>query len=189
MYPFRTELNRAFYEHWQSLRAGAAFPHLKDFLSKPQPRLQPHVVIKDILPERSIQVRLHGTRLVELAGEDLTGQDLLDYSDTPEMAEDLWFFQRGIVDHNVGLSVLKQTVTASGRHVRFEELSLPLAPFPGGPPCVVGCVVLLEDVGANDTVSHMLTYSDAGWIDVGWGTPAFRPLRTKPADLLHAAGP
>jgi hypothetical protein len=188
MYPFKTELNRAFYEHWQSLRAGEALPHLRDFLSKPMPRLQPHVVIKDILAERGIHVRLHGTRLVELAGEDLTGQDLLDYSDTPEMAEDLWFFQRGIVDHRVGLSVIKQTVTASGRLIRFEELSLPLAPFPGGPPCVVGCVVLLEEVGTNDTVSHLLTYSDADWIDVGWGTPAFQPLRIGRADLQRAAG-
>ncbi len=188
MYPFRTELNRAFYEHWQSLRTGADLPYLKDFLSKPQPLLQPHVVIKDILPERGVIVRLHGTRLVELAGEDLTGQDLLDYSDTPEMADDLWFFQRGIVDHRVGLSVLKQTVTASGRNVRFEEASLPTAPFPGGPPCVIACVVLMEEVGTNDTVSHMLTYSDPAWIDVGWGIPAFHPLRTKPIDLQRAAG-
>jgi hypothetical protein len=185
MFPFRTELNRAFFEHWKSLRAGAALPLLRDFLSKPQPRLQPHVVIKDILPERGVLIRLHGTRLVELAGEDLTGQDLLDYSDTPEMADDLWFFQRGIVDHPVGLSVLKQTVTASGRNVRFEEFSLPMSPFRGGPPCVVGCVVLMEEVGSNDTVSHMLTYSDAVWIDLGWGTPAFRPLRPRPADLQH----
>jgi hypothetical protein len=188
MRPVRTELNLAFYEHWRSLRAGAALPLLKDFLSRPQPLLQPYVVIKDILPERGVRVRLHGTRLAELAGEDLTGQDLLAYADTPEMAEDLWFFQRGVVDHRVGLSVLKQTVTASGRDIRFEELSLPLAPFAGGPPCVVGCVVLMEEVGSTDTVSHMLTYSDAVWIDVGWGTPAYHPLRTKPVDLPRAAG-
>jgi hypothetical protein len=188
MHSFGTEVNRAFFEHWQSLRIGAALPFLRDFLSRPQPRLQPHVVIRDILPERRIHVRLHGTRLVELAGDDLTGQDLLDYSDTPEMAEDLWHFQRGVVDHPVGLKVLKRTLTAAGRRVTFEELSLPLGPFPGGPPCVIGCVVLLEEVSSNDTVSHLLTYSDAAWIDIGWGTPAVQPLRTRPVDLLRAAG-
>lgn len=188
MYSFGTQLNRAFFDHWQSLRQGAALPLLKDFLSDPQPLLQPHVVIQDILPQKRIHVRLHGTRLVELAGDDLTGQDLLDYSDTPEMAEDLWFFLRGIVDHPVGLRFLKHTVTAAGRNVTFEELALPMAPFPEGPPCVIGSVVLQEEVSTNDTVSHLLTYSGATWIDIGCGTPAFGPFRTGRAGLLHAAG-
>lgn len=188
MYPFRTELTRAFHAHWQSLRVGDGLPALKDFLSRPQPHLQPHIVIKDILPTKNIRVRLHGTRLVELAGEDLTGQDLLAYSDTPEMAEDLWCFQRSIVDHRVGLSVLKNTVTSSERDVTFEEVTLPVEGFPGGPPCVIGCVVLMEAINTNDTVSHLLAYSDAHWIDLGFGVPAYHPLRTMRADPLRAAG-
>lgn len=186
MHPFRTELNGIFYEHWQSLRTGPGLPWLKDFLARPQPLLQPHVVIKDIL-EHSIRVRLHGTRLVDLAGEDLTGQDLLDYADTAKMADDLWFFQRSIVDHPVGLTALKHTVTASGRNVTFEKLSLPVLPFPDGPPCVIGCVVLTEAVSTNDTVTQLLTYSNANWIDIGWGTPAAAPLKTKQAGLPRAA--
>lgn len=187
--PFRTELNRTFFEHWTSLRGGDDLPSLRDFLGRPQPRLQPYVVIKDILPSRNIRIRLHGTRLVELAGEDLTGQDLLAYSDTDEMADDLWFFQRTIVDHTAGLTVLKHTETAFGRSAIFEEVSLPVRPFPDGPPCVIGCVVLMEAVGVNDTVSHLLTYSNASWIDLGWGVPAAHPLRTARADLPRAAGP
>lgn len=188
MHPFRTELNRAFHAHWQSLRVGDALPTLKDFLGRPQPHLQPHIVIKDILPTKNIRVRLHGTRLVELAGEDLTGQDLLDYADTPEMAEDLWCFQRSIVDHRVGLTVLKNTVTSSERDLTFEEVSLPVEGFPGGPPCVIGSVVLMEAINTNDTVSHLLAYSSANWIDLGWGVPAYHPLRTMRADRLRAAG-
>lgn len=187
MYPFRTELNRVFHRHWQSLRDGAALPTLKDFLALPQPQLQPHVVIKDVT-DAGIRVRLHGTRLVELAGVDLTGQDLLAYSDTPEMADDLRFFQHTIVGHPVGLTVQKHTVTASGRNVTFEELSLPMAPFPGGPPCVIGCVVLMEAVSTDDVVSHLLTYSSAHWIDIGSGVPAMPPLKTRRADLPRAAG-
>jgi hypothetical protein len=188
MHPFRTELNRAFHAHWQSLRRGEALPTLKDFLSRPQPHLQPHIVIKDILPTKNIRVRLHGTRLVELAGEDLTGQDLLDYADTPDMAEDLWRFQCSIVEHRVGLTVLKNTVTSSCRDLVFEEVSLPVESFPGGPPCVIGSVVLMEAISTNDTVSHLLAYSDARWIDLGWGVPAYHPLRTMRADRLRAAG-
>lgn len=186
--PIRTELNRAFFEHWSSLRSGGELPSLRDFLGLPQPRLQPHVVIKDILAARNIRVRLHGTRLVELAGEDLTGQDLLAYSDTADMAEDLWRFQRTIVDHPVGLTVLKHTETAFGRNVTFEEVSLPVQPFAGGAPCVIGCVVLMEAVSTNDTVSHLLTYSQARWIDIGWGAPTTHPLKTTQVDLPRAAG-
>ena len=187
-YTFRTDVNRVFFAHWNSFRAGAALPLLKDFLSRSEPRVQPNVVIKDIAPNRKIHVRLHGTRLAELAGADLTGQDLIEYSDTPEIAEDLWTFQRAVVDHPTGFAALKHTVTSSGRKLAFEELSLPAVPFPGGLPCVIGCFALLEAAADNDTVSHMLTYSDAVWLDIGWGIPAPEPARTARADLRRAAG-
>lgn len=187
MYPFRTSVNRAFYAHWSALRVGASLPLLKDFLARPEPQVQPNVVIKDIAPDRKIRVRLHGTRLGELAGVDLTGQDLIEYSDTPEMAEDLWVFQRAIVDHPTGFMALKHTVTSSGRTMTFEDLSLPVTPFPGGLPCVIGCYALLEAAADNDVVSHMLTYSDAAWLDIGWGIPARQPPKTARADLRRAA--
>ena len=171
MHSFRSELNQVFFEHWRSLRKGNGLPLLKDFLAHPHPQLQPQIVIKDILPTKSIRVRLHGTRLVDLAGEDLTGRDLLEYADTPKMADELWGFQKTVADHPVGLSVLKNTVTSSDRRVTFEEVSLPAEPFPGGPPCVIGSVVLMEDIKETDVVSHLLAYSAPLWIDLGWGTP------------------
>ena len=188
MYPFKTEINRVFFAHWNSFRVGAALPLLKDFLSRPEPRVQSNVVIKDIAPNRKVHVRLHGTRLVELAGADLTGQDLIEYSDTPQMADDLWTFQRAVVDHPTGFAALKHTVTSSGRKLAFEELSLPAVPFPGGLPCVIGCFALLEEAADNDTVSHVLTYSDAVWLDIGWGVPGREPPKTARADLRRAVG-
>ena len=103
------------------------------------------------------------------------------------MADDLWILQRAVVDHPAGAVALKHTVTSSGRAMVFEELSLPAVPFPRGLPCVTGCFALLEAAADNDTVSHMLTYSDAVWLDLGWGIPAREPPKTARVDLRRAA--
>jgi hypothetical protein len=172
MHAFKTELCSEFLTHWQSFRVDNALPTLKDYLGKPHPSLQPHTVIKDVIEPRYLKVRLHGTRLVELSGIDLTGQNLLQYAGTPSFAERYWMFHRKAVDRPVGVSGTKHTVAASGRPVVMEDISLPVVPFPGGPPCIVGCVSPVEGLDYKDTVFKLLEYTSTSWIDIGWGVPA-----------------
>lgn len=169
---FRTDLCGAFLAHWQSLRVDGNLPSLRDFLSRPNPRIQPHAVIKDVIAPRRLHVRLHGTQLVDMSGADLTGQNLLDFAGTPAFADAYWAYHCAVVSHPVAVTGVKHTVAASGRPVIFEDLSLPVTPFPDGPPCIVGCVGLVEGLDYKDTVFKLQEYTSTAWIDIGWGVPA-----------------
>lgn len=174
MHVFKSDLCAAFLAHWQSFRVGGALPTLKDFLGRPHPRLQPHTVIKDVISPGTLRVRLHGTQLVETSGVDLTGKNLLDYAGTASFADKYWSYHNSVVEHPVAVSGTKNTVAVSGRAVVFEDLSLPVVPFPGGPPCVIGCISLIEGLDYKDTVFKLLEYTSTAWIDIGWGIPPMR---------------
>lgn len=154
------------------MRVGDAIPTLKDFLGKPHTQLQPNVAIKDVVAPGYLNVRLFGTHLVDVAGVDPTGQNLLMFAGSPAMADDLWRLQNAVATYPVGLRSVKRAVGASGRSMSFEDIELPLAPFPGGPPCLVCCLGFLELLDYKDKMFTLLAYSSAAWIDIGFGIPS-----------------
>lgn len=168
---FRTDQCRAFLAHWQSLRVDGAIPTLRDFLSKPNPRLQPNVAIKDVIPPRLLRVRLFGTHLVEVAGVDVTGRDLMVFAANETMADELWRYQHTAATRKIGIATVKLAAAASGRTIWFEDIELPLTPFPGGPPCLVCCLGFVEVVDYKDTMFKLLSHANVRWIDIGWGVP------------------
>jgi hypothetical protein len=172
MTSIQTDSCRAFLEHWQSLRVDGAIPRLQDFLSKPHPQLQPNVAIKDLVPPKLLRVRLFGTRLVDVVGVDLTGMNILDFAGNPAMAEALWWYHHTVAVHPVGLATVKLAATASGRSISFEDVELPLSPFPGGPPCVACCLGFVEVLDFKDPMFRFDDHLSARWIDIGCGVPA-----------------
>ncbi|MGE4062951.1 MAG: PAS domain-containing protein [Rhodospirillaceae bacterium] len=172
MAPLKTDLCRAFLEHWQSLRTGNALPRLQDFLSQPHPQLQPNVALKDLVPPNLLRVRLFGTRLVDVVGVDLTGQNILDFAGNAEMAEALWWYHHTVATRPVGLASVKLAATASGRAISFEDIELPLEPFPGGPLCVACCLGFVETLDFKDPMLRFDDHLSVRWIDIGWGVPA-----------------
>ena len=172
---FKTDHCRSFLAHWQSLRVSGALPTLQDHLGKPHPILQPNVAIKDVLAPGHLRVRLFGTHLVEIAGVDPTGQDLMTFAADDRMADALWRYQHRVATHPVGMASMKRAATASGRTIVFEDIELPLTPFPGGPPCLVCCLGFVELVDYKDKMFKLLKYTATRWIDVGWGVPAADP--------------
>ncbi len=185
---FRTDHCRSFLAHWQSLRVGDALPTLRDYLGKPHPRLQPNTAIKDVVAPGYLRVRLFGTHLVDVFGIDATGQNLMVFAGSEAMAEELWFHQHAVATHPAGLSSVKLAATASGRTISFEDVELPLTPFPGGPPCMVCCLGFVEVVDYKDTMFKLLKHASTRWFDIGWGVPAqnARVMRER-ASLPRAA--
>ncbi|MGE4062952.1 MAG: PAS domain-containing protein [Rhodospirillaceae bacterium] len=169
---FRTDHCRSFLAHWQSLRVGGAIPTLKDYLGKPHPILQPNVAIKDVIGPGHLNVRLFGTHLVEVAGVDPTGQNLMVFAGGPAMADELFRYQNAVATHPAGLASVKRAATAGGRTISFEDVELPLTPFPGGPPCLVCCLGFVEVLDYKDKMFKLLAHTSIHWIDVGWGVPA-----------------
>lgn len=168
---FRTDHCRSFLAHWQSLRVGDALPTLKDYLGIPHPSLQPNVAIKDVVLPRLLRVRLFGTRLSDLVGVDLTGMNILDFAGSGAMADALWWYHHEVAAHPVGLATVKLAATASGRAISFEDVELPLTPFPGGPPCVACCLGFVETLDFKDPMFRFNDHLSARWIDIGWGVP------------------
>jgi hypothetical protein len=176
---FRTDHCRSFLAHWQSLRVGDALPTLQDYLGKPHPLLQPNVAIKDAVAPGHLNVRLFGTHLVEVAGVDATGQNLMVFAGSPAMADELWRYQSTVATHPVGLASVKLAATASGRTISFEDVELPLTPFPGGPPCLACCLGFVDLLDYKDKMFKLLKHTAIRWIDIGWGVPADdAPLET-----------
>ncbi|MGE3334936.1 MAG: PAS domain-containing protein [Rhodospirillaceae bacterium] len=172
MTTFRTDHCRSFLAHWQSLRVGNALPTLQDYLSKPHPLLQPNTAIKDVVAPGYLRVRLFGTHLVDVFGVDVTGQNLMVFAGSEAMADELWFHQHAVATHPVGLGSVKLAATASGRSISFEDVELPLAPFPGGSPCMVCCLGFVEVIDYKDTMFKLLKHASTRWFDIGWGVPA-----------------
>jgi hypothetical protein len=56
--------------------------------------------------------------------------------------------------------------------VTVEELSFPVVPFPGGPPCLASGIALLKALEFRDTVFRLERYTAAQWIDIGFGVPS-----------------
>jgi hypothetical protein len=190
MATFRTDHCRSFLAHWQSLRVGDALPTLQDYLSRPHPVLQPNVAIKDVVSPGHLNVRLFGTHLVEVFGVDATGQNLMVFAGNAAMAHELWMYQHAVATHPAGLASVKSAITASGRAISFEDVELPLTPFPGGPPCLACCLGFVEVLDYKDKMFKLLAHTSARWIDIGWGEPAVdHPSRTADvgAPAAHSA--
>jgi hypothetical protein len=181
MAAFKTDHCQSFLAHWQSLRVGGALPTLKDYLGKPHAALQPNVAIKDVLEPGNLRVRLFGTHLVEIAGVDPTGGNLMTFAADDEMAEALWWYQHRVATHPVGMTSMKLASTAQGRTIVFEDVELPLTPFPGGPPCLVCCLGFVELVDYKDKMFKLLKHTAIRWLDIGWGIPVDR---SEPGDAL-----
>ena len=159
------------FSHWDSFRGGGLVPSLKDFLSRPHPQLQPHLIMLDVIEPDQLRVRLFATELVENAKIDLTGLNLLSFTSTPETSKELWNVVHEAAAHPCGTCNVLESITNSGRTVTTEVVSLPLTPFPGGPPCVVTAVGPREELDFKDSNYRVVCYIERGWLDIGAGVP------------------
>jgi len=176
----RSPTCRGIKDRWIALRSGK-IPSLQEFLSNPDPKLQPSTVLVDVVSPEMLRIRLFATELVKVAGIELTGANLLDFAGSSETAAELWKTTHLITDHPCGLWSHKLASTASGRHVTIEEVSFPVVPFSGGAPCLASGIALVKALEYRDTVFRLERYTDACWIDIGFGVPkvdiAIHPLQ------------
>jgi len=159
------------FDAWRGLSPDAGVPSLRDFLTSPDPILQPHMTILDVVDAATLRVRLIGTRLVELAGADLTGSNLFDFVRDPAMAKQLRHASDVVVNQPCGLWSMKRAITMSGHQISIEMLSLPFRPFAGGAPIIAAAVDVTERLHLRDTVFGLVAYLGAEWIDLGHGVP------------------
>ena len=168
-----SERCEAFLRHWESLRGGEKIPTLKDFLTRPNPAIQPNIMITDFVSPTEIPIRLFGTALVTLTRSDQTKRDFVDAFATPSLIDQFAKIAEVLGSVPCGASTTLAGITARGHDVRLEMTSLPAQPYPNGPRCILSFVECPMVLGIDDFVYKTGESLDAVWIDLGAGVPDF----------------
>lgn len=162
------------YRAWQGCRRhNALVPSLSDYLDAPSFRLQPVVAIGDIYSPTDIRIRLAGTGLVTLAGQDFTHEhvtDLIDPESLAAVGPEAW----RAIKQPAGYTQLFTLRSANGLYFECFSLSLPLLPPASVPGCILTMMHIPSDVprlpGAQET-AMITSFKMLDWIDIGAGLP------------------
>ena len=109
--------------YWLSLWRGDALPRRADFSPRKIVDQLPRIAIFEIVPDQSIRCRLAGTHIVEGAGQDITGKDILALTPPADRAMRLARFStvaRGAIGRG-----LRAGFRDSGEAQYAEEIMLP----------------------------------------------------------------
>lgn len=117
--------NRAFADYWLSLWSGHALPRRDAINPAKLKALLPNLLILDVVPDRSVTVRLAGTTFNEVLGLELTRQDWLALAPPEYRAERLRIFS-DIALGAIGRGMRRVEMDSAEDYV-CEELLLPFA--------------------------------------------------------------
>lgn len=163
-----------FYHAWLGLRRGALVPSLRDYLDAPPFRLQPFVAILDIHSPEFITVRLFGTALTAIAGQEFTKKDLSPIYAAQELGragEIVW----DAVTHPAGYICVRTVRTGHGLVLDCDCISLPLVVDAGAPKCLVTFVRFPQQTPRTpkpEMTGVVTRIRFVDWIDIGAGKPA-----------------
>ncbi len=124
------EAHRALLDHWLSLWPGDALPS-RALLSPAKLKYYlPSLLLFDTVPDRSVTIRLAGTRILRTLKTELTGPGWIALGPKSSRAERLRLFSR-MARGAFGLGHRRIPLTF-GQHYISEELILPFAEEPSG---------------------------------------------------------
>lgn len=129
--------NRAFAEYWLSLWQDHALPRRGTINPAQLKALLPNLLILDVVPDRSVTVRLAGTTFNAVLGLELTGQDWVALAPPEYRAERLRIFS-DIALGAIGRG-MRRVEMDSAEDTVCEELLLPFAVEDTGEICPVMC--------------------------------------------------
>jgi len=161
-----------FLAHWRSIAKNDAIPCLREFLSFQPFKLQSEVAIVDVTGPTEMRFRLFGTGLSRLAGEDLTGADVLSNFHPKARAEAsriAWI----AVNKPCGY-ILRRELRRGSVKTSAVGIGLPLQRDQGGKIGLVGFSSALEkhtEVTSYDSDVFVTGVQHLRWIDIGSGTP------------------
>ncbi|MDX2223898.1 MAG: hypothetical protein SFV21_14200 [Rhodospirillaceae bacterium] len=161
-----------FFLHWETLprAAGALAPHIRTFLDRPNPAVQPRVALVDVVPPERMYVRLFATDRENTLGRNLTGENALDVY-PPEIRHLLWRGAEAVVGRPCGWLTERIVTSAAGASTRFLSISLPLLTDPDAAACLVNYTFPINRVEDKSDIALVNAVSPGRWIDLGAGVP------------------
>jgi len=124
-----TRHNRELTGYWLSLFHGGELPDRRNFQPAPVRGLLPNLMILDVVPDRSVTVRLAGTMFRAELGLALEGKDWLAFVPADYRPRRLRFLS-DIATGAIGRGVRRVDMLPTGHHTA-EEVAVPFCPESG----------------------------------------------------------
>ena len=165
------EIADSFLAHWRALPKEGLIPHLRSYLDNPQPALQPHVAIIDVLPGGELKARLVGTERVALYDRNMTDKNPLAEVFSDEAKPVVAMLAKHTVGHPCGNRGQQTIETSKGRELRGVTMTLPLGVDNPDARCFVHFQHLAEPLEVQEVALQILRIDYYEWIDIGSGVP------------------
>lgn len=170
---------QAFADLWYETRAasGAPVPAKDDFPLRRLAPFMPNMALVRFDKDGRAKYELFGTKLVELAGFDLTGQ-YLDETQSPEAKRqreeglEAFHAQAGPDACRARWST-GQARTTSGRLIKIEDLALPYLDGPGGEMRHMNFVTVLGTLDYGEGMAGLIEADEMIWFDASLERPAW----------------
>lgn len=163
-----------FWNYWKSCATGSGIPTNASFDLLAIPTLLPDLSIWSYAKDGRIICRMTGTRVVQRMNTDITGAylgDLMPAGYEGVIAENF----RTLLNQPCGLYLRSRNHHPSGKQVRMEALTLPLAATEKVEAKFVSINHMLEVVGFDEAntphVALGQRFEARDYVDLGWGLP------------------
>ena len=166
------QLVDTFIDHWAGLPrdTGALMPHVRTFLDKAEPKLQPHVALVDIHSRDDWTLKLYGTGRVNAFGKDLSGINPLEVY-APEIQPLLMDSIQHVINQPCGWKSSRKVTTVRGLENHGSGVTLPMATDDNNTKCVVNFMIFNEPIAHNDRQGVVDNITSWEWMDIGAGIP------------------
>ncbi|MBM3513819.1 MAG: PAS domain-containing protein [Alphaproteobacteria bacterium] len=159
-----------FLDHWRSLPRVGLVPHIRDYLDRVAAPLQPNVLILDVVSESRLEVRLFGTRLADLTGQEITRTNVLE-NYPEELRAEVGLACVTMVKRPCGQVSTRAIRTSGGSLVAGSSIALPILVDRQIPGAVVAYTELRDTIDADGLMIMVQMISNRQWVDIGAGVP------------------
>ncbi len=167
-----------FWEYWSSLPRQGSAPHLRDYLDHVPPNLQPSVIIVDYYSHDKSDLRLIGTLMSELMGDDHDEADDGDkatqvYSGALRHAAQRMSWTAA--NHPCAYAAKHPIRSRGGRTAIVAGVAAPLVTDRPGCKTLVtytNLAPLIDSLATDDHVRSVESLTPPIWLDIGYGVPA-----------------
>ena len=172
---FKSDGAAAFFAAWKGLCLDTPVPHYREAFQHLPADIIPRLMIIEEMGDQQI-VRFMGTARAEAWGEDLTGRNFLDIM-TPSGAQVARRNLKTMCEHPCAMYHMAHYVTALGREVHMENITVPVGNDPGLPRRLLNFLEEISTITYSDSAGEVGRAGKRAWLDVGAGVPKKQPAK------------
>ncbi len=161
-----------FATYWKGLPKKGLVPDRVDFLPTDIPHLLPHLTIHELLSTDFIQLRLVGTAIENVYGQNMTGKNYLDFIPPSGRVQTSKAIHLSC-EHPVAMVFHTKSTTKKGTLLERQSIAFPMRSGEGPPRLIYFCTITTNPRPYADQQREQLVINDVSisFIDIGAGIP------------------